>query len=276
MAKIVGGFTVPHAPLMCGAPDAPPVEQRTRCWDAFDSVTKRLKEDAVDTVIAIGGDHYTVFGPQCLPAALIGVGDVAGPAEPWLKTPKVPIANNAPLAQHIMRYGRRNQVDWAVSKSLTLDHAIYIPYHYGVRPVPGLRMIPIYLATGVEPLIDSRRCYEIGRSIAAAVHLWEGDERVAVFGTGGGAHWPGTADMQRLDPAWDRALLDRLEAGDAEALIAMSDEQVFAEGGNGGWELKNWLCMLGCLGNARGRIIAYEPVYEWMASCAYVEMQIAA
>jgi protocatechuate 4,5-dioxygenase beta chain len=276
MAKIVCGFTVPHAPMMCGAPNAPSLEQRTRCWDGFERVTDRLKERDVDTVIVIGDDHYIIFGPKCLPSALIGIGDIDGPAEPWLNTPKVQIENNSALAQHIMRYGHKNGVDWAVAKSLTLDHSTYVPYHYGVRPVAGLKMIPIYLATGVEPLIDSRRCYQIGQSIAAAVDCWDSAERVAVFGTGGGAHWPGTADMQRLEPEYDRSLLALLEQGNVEALVGMSDEQVAAEAGNGGWELKNWLCMLGCLGEVRGKVFAYEAVPEWMGSCAYVEMQMAA
>jgi len=63
---------------------------------------------------------------------------------------------------------------------------MYVPYHYGVKPNEGMRTIPVYLATGVEPLIDSRRCYQIGQNIAAAVASYEGADRVAIFGTGGG------------------------------------------------------------------------------------------
>lgn len=276
MAKIVSGFTVPHVPLMCVAPEAPPQAQRTTCWNAFATIMQRLTEQQVDTVIMIGDDHYTLFGPQCIPSALIGIGDVSGPVEPWLTVPRTRIANNEALAQHILRYGHRNGVDWAASKSLTVDHSIYVPYHYGIRPLPGMKIVPVYLNTGVEPLIDSRRCYQIGQSIAAAVESWQGNERVAVFGTGGIAHWPGKAEMNKLNPAWDREVIGMLEAGDAEALIAMSDDEIHEAAGNGGWEIKNWLCMLGALGQCRGELIAYEAVYEWLGSCAYIEMKHAA
>jgi len=56
----------------------------------------------------------------------------------------------------------------------------------------------------------------------------------------------------------------------------MGDDQVLEEAGNGAWEMKNWLCMLGCMGDSTGKIIAYEAVPEWMGSCAFVEIKMAA
>jgi protocatechuate 4,5-dioxygenase beta chain len=44
-------------------------------------VTQRLRELAGDTVVIAGEDHYVLFGPQCLPRCLIGIGDVDGPVE---------------------------------------------------------------------------------------------------------------------------------------------------------------------------------------------------
>lgn len=276
MAEIVGGFVLPHVPRMCQAPDAPSVEQREICWNGFQQIVDRMGALDVDTVIVIGDDHYSIFGPQCIPSALIGIGDVSGPIEKWLNTPKVHIENNEEMAFHIARYGHKNGVDWAVSKSLCIDHGTYIPWHFAVRPVPGLKMIPVYVNSGVEPLIDSRRCYQIGQSIAAAVASWEGNERVAIFGTGGIAHWPGTAQMDRLNVEWDKQVISYLQSGNVEALVAMTDEDILEHGGNGGWEIKNWLCMLGALGDAKARLIAYEPVYEWLGSCVYAEMELAA
>lgn len=250
--------------------------QRQACWDAFAVVTRRLTELAVDTVIVIGDDHYTLFGPHCIPSALIGIGDLSGPVEPWLTVPRTRIENNEALAQHIMRHGHRNGVDWAVAKALTVDHSIFVPYHYALRPMDGIRTVPIYLNTGVEPLIDSRRCHQIGVSIATAVAQWSGDERVAVFASGGLSHWPGKAQMNDLNVAWDREVIRLMEAGDVDALVAMSDPDIYADAGNGGWEIKNYVCMLGAVGPCTGRLIAYEPVYEWLGSCAYIEMKLAA
>ena len=130
MAEIVGGFLLPHDPLFASAPDAPSAEQKNAVMEAFNTVSRRIAELEVDTVIVVGDDHYTVFGPHCIPRALIAIGDIDGPVEPWLGLPRVPFQNNQVLAQHIMQYGFDNGVDWAIAKDLTLDHSISIPIHF--------------------------------------------------------------------------------------------------------------------------------------------------
>lgn len=144
-----------------------------------------------DTVIVIGDDHYTLHSPACIPRCLIGIGDVEGPWEAWLNIERGMFPNHEPLAEHLMREGFANDVDWAVAKTLVLDHSVTIPLHYAVRPVGGIRSIPVYLNSGVEPLISNQRCHRIGQVIGAAVASWPGPERVAILGTGGISHWPG-------------------------------------------------------------------------------------
>src|SRR5213595_2686681 len=111
MANIVSGFLVSHDPLIGALPDAPPFEKRDRCMAAFASVTQRLQQLEIDTVVLVFDDHYTINGPTCIPMAMIGIGDVDGPMEPWLNIPKRPIENNEMLATHIMSYGLEKGVD---------------------------------------------------------------------------------------------------------------------------------------------------------------------
>lgn len=276
MAEIVGGFVVPHAPMYMMRHDSTESEQKARCDAAFALTMARTSELQADTVILIGDDHYTLFGPGCIPPFLIGIGDVDGPVEPWLGAQRERIPTNEPLANHIMTYGYDHGVDWAVAKSLTVDHSIFVPWYYSVKPNASLRTIPVYINSGIAPLARNKRCYEVGEQIRAAVESWAGDERVVIYASGGGAHWPGLGDWDRLNPEWDGELLQMLERGDAQALISMSDEEIFAVGGNGGWELKNWICMMGAMGHCTGETIAYEPIPELLGAFPYLQMRSAA
>ncbi len=276
MAHIVAAFLLPHDPLIAANNDSPPPEKRSNVMRGFATIAARLAEEKVDTVITIGDDHYTIFSPACLPRCLIGIGDVEGPVEQWLGIEREPIPTHPELATHIMRTGFDMGIDWSVSKSLVVDHSAMVPIHFAIRPNPWIRTIPIYLASGVEPLISSRRAQQIGHSIGEAVRSWPGDERVAIFGTGGISHWVGMAEMGRVNESWDREILAMAARGDIEALVALSDEAILADAGNGALEIKNWICGMAAAQAQGGKIIAYEPVPEWICGCGFVDLELAA
>jgi len=251
MASIVGGFLMPHDPLMAAQPEINEKAKADNCRAAFAEISRRLKALQADTVIIIGDDHYTIFGPHCIPRYLIGTGEVEGPVEPWLGIPRQRMPNNEALATHIMEHGFATGVDWSFTKALTLDHSITIPYHFVLGRDSGIRSIPVYLNAGVLPVISSRRAFDIGRNIAEAVASWQGDERVAVFGTGGISHWVGSLEMGRVNEEFDRRVLDMAERWDVDGLIALSDDYLLEEAGNGSLEIKNWLCAMGAIGGPR-------------------------
>lgn len=276
MAQIVGGFLMPHNPMLAMGRDAADPAQAERVFATFDRIVARVRELEADTVVIIGDDHYTNFGPHCIPAYLIGIGDVDGPMEPFLGIERAPIANNVPLANHILASGYGEGVDWAYAKSLTVDHSVAIPYQLAARSIEGLRTIPVYLNAGVSPLLPSRRAFEVGQSIRRAVESWSGDERVVVYGTGGISHWVGSTGMGRVNPELDQRILDLAAAGDVEGLIALPDEMVEAEGGNGCLEIKNWICALGAMPGARAEVMAYEAMHAWITGMGFAELKQAA
>ncbi|WP_428381941.1 protocatechuate 3,4-dioxygenase [Nevskia ramosa] len=275
MAELVCGFLMPHDPLISAITMAAPPSKRDACLGAFEEITRRIRAAEVDTVIVIGDDHATVNGPSCMPTAMIAVGDIVGPKETWLGMPRAKVENNEALARHILDFGLKRGVDWSVSKTLLADHSIMIPVHYAVRPIEGLRTIPVYINSGMDPVIPSRRAYDIGRLIGDAVAAWPGSERVAIYGTGGISHWPGTAQMGRINEDWDRMVMALVESGDVNALLALSDEDILRDGGNGGLEIKNFLCAIGAMRDVRGETIAYEAVPEWVSGLGFMELKRA-
>lgn len=276
MAELVGGFLMPHNPMLTIAPDAADASKSKPIFDAFETITDRVKELEADTVIVIGDDHYTNFGPHCIPSYLIAIGDVDGPAEPFLNIEKAPMENNQALAGHILQTGYAEGIDWSFAKSLTVDHSIAIPHHLAVKTVPGLKTIPIYLNAAVAPLLPSRRAYQIGESIRRAVESWSGNERVVIYGTGGISHWVGSKGMGQVNAEFDGRILSMFEEGDIEGLIGLSDETILKEGGDGCLEIKNWICAMGAFPGARADTMLYEAVPEWITGMGFAEVKTAA
>lgn len=274
MAQLVAGFCMPHDPLMSASPQINQQDSADNILAGMADVHQRLVTAKVDTVIVVGDDHYTMFGPHCLPQYLIGIGDLEGPEEVWLQIERYKFANNTALAEHIMNYGFDNGFDWAVAKSLTVDHGTMLPIHLSVKPrESGMQVIPVYTAAGVTPLLRPRRAYQLGEMIGAAVQAWHKDERVAILGTGGISHWVGSAQMGRVNQEFDQMVLGHVAAGNAEALINLSDEYVIENGGNGALEIRNWLVAMGAMRASGAELLCYEPIPEWITGCGIAELK---
>jgi protocatechuate 4,5-dioxygenase beta chain len=278
VGKIVGGFLVPHDPVMFVAPKAPPEDVAQRMWAAFANCAERLAALKATSVVIIGADHYILFGTGCLPQYLIGTGDVDGPIDalPGLRRGIIP--DSQELATFIAQHGHRHGFDWTVARAFTVDHAVAIPNQLIVDPVraqgQSLGTIPVYLASGVDPFISMRRAIELGGAIKAAVEAGPADERVVVIGSGGISHWVGVADMGRVNESFDRQILDYAVRGDLAALEALSDEYILDQGGNGGMEIRQWACAMGALPGATGEVIDYAPVPEWVTGLGFVQLHL--
>ncbi|MEU1953312.1 hypothetical protein [Nocardia rhamnosiphila] len=271
MAELVGGFLVPHDPMVITDPTAPADAVRERISEAYTAVARRVADLGATTLIIIGTDHYLLFGPGCLPQALIGSGDLDGPIERLPGMRKRQLPDNKALARHLVRHGHRTGIDWAVADSLTVDHSIAIPY-FRIGAETNIPVVPIYLACGVEPLLPLPRAAQIGQNLKAAVESWHEDERVVVIGSGGISHWVGTAEMGRVNMEFDRMILDLVVAGKVTELVSFSDEYIREHGGNGGLEIRNFVAAMSALGPCAGEIIAYEAVPEWITGLGFAEL----
>lgn len=274
MAHIVGGFCLPHDPLITGMPDAAPPEQAQKVLAAFERVRERIEALRADTVIVIGDDHCTMFDPGCQPSLLIGIGDLEGPVEPWLCIPRRAVPSHEALAEHIMHFGFDHGFDWAVAKTLVLDHSTMVPIHLAAPK--EARAIPIYISCGMTPLIRGQRCKQLGQMLAEAVAAWPDDERVVILGTGGISHWVGMADMGRVNVEFDHKILDLVKSGDIDAMVALTDEEIVEQAGNGALEIRNWIVAMAALPGFKASVIAYEPVDAWITGLGFAELEVQA
>ncbi len=55
-------------------------------------------------------------------------------------------------------------------------------------------------------------------------------------------------------------------------MAALSDDYILEHGGNGGMEIRQWACVMGALPGARGELIEYAPVPEWVTGLGFVQL----
>ncbi|CAG9262996.1 protocatechuate 3,4-dioxygenase [Paraburkholderia caribensis] len=273
MAKVVGGFLLPHEPGIFRKADVDRSPGQTRVMNAYEHIRDRIGELDATTVVIIGSDHYVLFGPTCLPTYLIGIGDLSGPYERFAGIEGGSLPGDPEFATHIAQHGRASGFDWAVAKSLNVDHSIGIPARICALPNTSVRsVVPVYLGSSVEPIISSERAYQLGGSIRDAIDAWSADERVVVIGSGGISHWVGLPEMGKVNETFDRWVIDSAISGSARDLIALRDDEVVAQAGNGALEVRNFLCAMAIVRNRSGSLIAYESGPEWVAGLGFVEL----
>ncbi len=275
MAKIVGGFVVPHNPVMFFNPDAAPEAQKKAVYDAYAAMAARVAELKATSAIIIGCDHYILFGTDCLPPYIISTGELEGPIDQLPGIKRAQMLSNGKLGRHISEDGFAKGFDYTIGRAMTVDHSVGVPHHFLVKPNPGLKSVAVMLACGVDPYLPMRRAYELGRQIGEAVASYPEDERVVVIGSGGISHWVGDENMGRVNPAFDRLVLDAVTQGDVQALLNLSDDYILEHGGNGAMEIRTYLCAMAATGAAGGHVVAYEPITEWVTGMGFAELKAA-
>lgn len=275
MAEIVGGFCVPHNPVMFFNPEGPSEAQRKVVYDAYDRASARIKELRADTALIIGCDHYILYGTECLPRYVISTGEIDGPVDQLPGLKRAPIASHKELGLHICTEGFKSGFDWTVGRAMAVDHSVGIPHHFLVKPNPGMKTVAVMLACGVDPYLPMRRAWDLGEHIAEAVASFPGDERVVVIGSGGISHHVGDERMGEVNADFDQKVLDYVARGDKEGMLGLTDDEILRDGGNGAMEIRTFACAMAATRAAGGETIAYEPIPEWVTGMGFAELKVA-
>jgi 2,3-dihydroxyphenylpropionate 1,2-dioxygenase len=294
-----------HSPLWGVTPPATPEESGSTFVEATQRAAEALARLDVSAVVVFGPDHFRFAFYDLMPKFCIGVQEVSGAGD--YNSPGGPLPLAGELARFVHDRVSDDGFDPAMSLRMSIDHGIAQSYG-ALFPQLVVPMIPIMVNTSAPPLCTVRRAYEFGLAVGRALAAHPGDERVAVVGSGGLSHWPprlephdaalGERDRDfllgdrdqlaereqgrqqrvaamghangRVNPDWDRWVLDRIESGDLEPLLELTEEQIDREGGNGGQEIRTWLAAVGAYVGAGGDLTsasydrAYEPVPRWI------------
>ena len=208
---------------------------------------REILASGAEALIVVAAEHFANFFMNNMPAYCIGMADkYAGPIEnpEWLKIEKREVPGNAGLSRRLATE-ILNTTDIAYAEEWKFDHGIMVPLHF-LTPDYKMPIVPININCQGPPLTPLVRTWAFGEALRRACDLVP--EKLAIVGTGGISHWPATPDSGKINEAWDLDFLDRLMRNDKRALLDYSDEHIYRDAGQGGFEIRTYIAAAAAAG----------------------------
>ena len=265
---IVFACAASHAPGMTAWTEAAPKEQADKILGNYRKLGEMLAGTKPDAVVAFTVEHWANFFLNHMPAFCIGRADYyEGPVEEWLRIPKARVPGDPNLGAELVEACFESHFDPSFSDELLFDHATMLPLHFVNRDL-AIPVVPIIINTLTLPMPTAARCFSFGHLIGRT--LERSTKRIALIATGGLSHWPGEAKHGKINVAFDKKFLDVIVSGQREKLTEYSHQEINAEAGSGGHEIRTWIALGGALPGWKATLLAYEPVVPWATGCALV------
>ena len=255
-----------HAPGITGRTQLADPEHRERFYEAFERMRIAMEAANPDALVVVGAEHFGNFFMNNMPAFAMGMADYyEGPIEDesWLGIQHGRFPGNAELSKRLIMEVMQS-VDVAYAEEWKFDHGIIVPLHF-LTPARKQTIIPANINCQGPPLAPLHRAWAFGEALRHAADAVP--ERIAVIGTGGISHWPATPDSGKINEDWDCDFLDRWVRGDRDDLLAYTDEGIYRDAGQGGFEIRTMIAISGlCAGNT-GEIWCYQPIPIFAVGC---------
>jgi protocatechuate 4,5-dioxygenase beta chain len=252
LAEIIAGIGSSHVPAVGAAMDngkqaepywAPYFEKLApaRAW---------MADNKPDVCIIVYNDHASAFSLELIPTFAIGVAAVFPPADEGYGPRQVPEVYGHPeLAWHLAESLILDEFDMTIVNKMPVDHGLTVPLSmfFGEPEAWPTKVIPLCVNVIQYPPPTGKRCWDLGAAIRRAVESFDGDQTVAIFGTGGMSHQLQGERAGLINADFDIAFLDQLASGEAKKLTERSHTEYIRDAGSEGIELVMWLAMRGAL-----------------------------
>ena len=262
-----------HVPGITGRSERADPKLREEFYRNLDRIRERLEAARPDALIVVAAEHFANFFMDNMPAYCMGMSDeYEGPIEDeeWLAIKRRKIPGNPDLSKRII-CDVMQKIDLAYAEEWKFDHGIMVPLHF-LTPRYDLPVVPVNINCQGPPLSPLHRAYELGRTLRAACDAQP--ERIALLGTGGMSHWPCTPDSGKINVPWDKAFLDSFIHNRREDLISYTDEEIFADAGQGGFEIRTFLTVAGATEGSTGELLFYAPIPVYAVGCTVATMAV--
>ena len=254
MSTLIGGIGTSHAPSIARAYDAG--GQRDPQWapvfEGFKPVQAWVQSLRPDVMVLIYNDHLNRFRFDAYPTFALGVCDqypVADEGRGPRDLPAVP--GDSRFGWHLANGLVERDFDITICQEMTLDHGAMSVLPLVCSLPWQVPVVPLAVNVILYPLPSPRRCFELGRAIAAAIQSDPQARRVLVMASGGLSHQLHGPDFGFTNPEWDNRFMDLIET-DPQALAQASHADFAQRGGAESVEMMLWLAMSGAL-HATGR-----------------------
>ncbi len=259
MGRIVGGFATSHILFPSAGVEAP----AQRVFAGMMALRAAVEKLTPDAVVIANSDHMNNFTLANQVTLAVGVADQFEPLGD-MGFPVTPFAGCRPLAESFARHADAHGFDLVQVEEAKPDHGMMLTKLVAV-PSPATPVVPVWINTNMPVPPSPQRGFGLGRVLTETVEAPGCPcERVVVVAGGGLSHWLCDPQEGRVNEAFDRRFLDEMAAGRGAGLARMSVETLEAEAGNGGLELANWLFMAGALPHAKGEVLYYEAMPQWI------------
>jgi 2,3-dihydroxyphenylpropionate 1,2-dioxygenase len=292
---VVGAYCCSHGAIMMTREQEAPLRQRDTVYAGFSRLGHEVAEMKPDAVVVLGTDHGRIYSWDLVPAFVLGVGERAqgiGDAG----TPAVDWPLHGDIARGLLSACVEAGVDVSYSERMRIDHSFVAPLL-----LMGLDqktpIVPMMQNCNAPPIPRLDRAQVVGRVLGAALEAMP--EKVVIIGTGGLSHWVGSRERREFlrSPAgtrwrdadrfgmtlddtgpintdFDHAFLAALADGTVDQFLdEWPEARIEAEAGNGAQEIRNWVAVASAVPERRARLLAYEPVGEWLTGSAVVAFE---
>jgi aromatic ring-opening dioxygenase LigB subunit len=231
---------------------------------------QQVHELAPDTLILIGDDQDENYHEDNLPQFSIYIGDHLGAVD-RNRASKLALNCDSDLARALLTHSVDAGFDVAYSKSFPNDelrsHAHQQPLAF-LQAHERCKVVPIFVNAIHVPGPSPRRCFEFGEVLRRAIEAEPSGKRVVLYASGGWSHftagypwghYEGPHSLGSISEEFDRRLLEHLRNGETREWSRLSSRDLLD---HGDVELRQWLVLLGAVGEAKPRYVAYEPFFR--------------
>jgi 2,3-dihydroxyphenylpropionate 1,2-dioxygenase len=262
-----------HAPGITGRSERADPAVRDEFYAALGRLREAVRAAKPDALMIMAAEHFANFFMNNMPSYAVGMGEsYEGPIEDaeWLRIPKRVVRGAPDLSRRLIS-GIMETVDLAYAEEWRFDHGIMVPLHF-LDPDNQAVVIPANINCQGPPLSPLHRAWAFGEAIRRAADALP--ERIALIGTGGISHWPATPDSGKINEAWDRDFLDHWASGDRAAMLSYTDEAIYRDAGQGGFEIRTFIAAAAAA-RGKGEIWHYRPIPIFAVGCTVGVMDIA-
>jgi 2,3-dihydroxyphenylpropionate 1,2-dioxygenase len=262
-----------HAPGITGRAEQADPDTRDAFYAAFAEMRAAVAHSGAEALIVVAAEHFANFFMNNMPSFAIGMADFYdGPIEDpaWLGIDTFRAPGNRDLSRRIISEVMQT-VDVAYAEEWKFDHGIAVPLHF-LTPEFDLPVIPVNINCQGPPLAPLHRAWALGEALRRAADSVP--ERVALVGTGGISHWPATPDSGKINEAWDREFMDRWCRNDRDGLLAYDDLSVYADAGQGGFEIRTYIATAAAAQGATGTLHFYAPIPIFAVGCTIASFDL--
>ncbi|MFM9967148.1 MAG: hypothetical protein ACKVQK_01915 [Burkholderiales bacterium] len=237
--------------------------------EGLDRLRENLKAAKPDVLIVIGDDQNENYLSNNLPQMAIYLGEKFVAVDRFKKERRT-FRNDVAFAEELFVGCVEAGFDMSSSRSFANDELIshaHAPPLGVLLPEADIPVVLLFVNAIHVPAVNPDRCFQLGQTLARIIASGPA-RRVAIYASGGLSHFTAGYPWKHYKGAeiyggiceeFDRNALRMMSEGRGAELAKLSSADLLL---HGDVEMRSWITLLGCVGETKAEVLAYEPFYR--------------